>query len=170
MVSHPSPGVVLPSSQYPTVGVVTNPSPQISEHTLVVVASPNVHSHFDSTAHRLLQPSLFKEFPSSQYPAVGVTTNPSPQRSLQVLAVVGFPPEHSQLDSTVQVESHPSPEVVPPSSQYVAAGVGGIIFPSPQSSEHELAVVESPKVHVQSVSSLHVASHPSPGVVFPSSQ
>ena len=99
-----------------------------------------------------------------------MTTNPSPQVSMQVLAVVGFPPEHSHLDSTIQDESHPSPEVVSPSSQYVGAGLAGIILPSPQSSEHELAVVESPKVHVQPVSTAQLASQPSPGVVLPSSQ
>jgi len=43
-------------------------------------------------------------------------------------------------------------------------------IPSPQVSLHELAVIESPRVQVYPVSTAQEASHPSPGVVFPSSQ
>ena len=45
LASQPSPGVVLPSSQYPLVGDIDFPSPQRSLQILAVKESPNVHVH-----------------------------------------------------------------------------------------------------------------------------
>ena len=39
---HPSPFAVFESSQYPDVGLITFPSPQVSEQTLAVLLSPGV--------------------------------------------------------------------------------------------------------------------------------
>ena len=89
----------------------------MSEHELAVVALPGVQVQPVSTAQTEFHPSPLTKSPSSQYPTFVFTTNPSPQISIQVLAVLGFPPEQDHLDSTVQLELHPSPLVVPPSSQ-----------------------------------------------------
>ena len=96
-------------------------------------------------------------------------TIPSPQVSLQELAVVESPSVQSQPVSTEHVALHPSPESLSPSSQYVAP-IGVITFPSPQSSVHELAVVEEPRVQVQPISTEQVLLHPSPSSLSPSSQ
>ena len=66
MASHPSPVFVLPSSQYPADGFMTNPSPQISLQELAVEASPNVQEYPDSTPHVELHPSPSVGLPSSQ--------------------------------------------------------------------------------------------------------
>ena len=167
--SHPSPLIALPSSQYVAGGPdpYTLPSPQMSVHTLAVEESPRVQVQFTSTLQVASQPSPGAIFPSSQYPAVGFITIPSPQITAQILAVVASPNVHDHPVSTEQVESHPSPAVVPPSSQYPA--VGSVTFPSPQVSVQTLAVDESPGVQFQSDSILQVASQPSPATVFPSS-
>ena len=115
--SHPSPLLEFPSSQYPTVGMATYPSPQISVQRLGVFASPRVHCHLDSTAQDASQPSPGVVSPSSQYPVVGFTTKPSPHISDHELAVVVLPPDHCHLVSIVHDASHPSPEVMSPSSQ-----------------------------------------------------
>ena len=70
----------------------------------------------------------------------------------------------------IHIASQPSPGVVFPSSHNVEEGLAGMILPSPHTSVQTLGLLIFPRVHVQSISSLHVASHPSPGVVFPSSQ
>ena len=70
-----------------------------------------------STAHAELHPSEFSELPSSQYVAPPLTLNPSPHKSLHVLAVLGPPPEHCHLASTAQDALHPSFGVEFPSSQ-----------------------------------------------------
>ena len=85
--SHPSLGTIFPSSQYPAIGFITSPSPQISVHTEAVVASPSVQEYPVSTAQVDEHPSLSSVLESSQYPAIGATTFPSPQISLQLLAV-----------------------------------------------------------------------------------
>jgi len=112
------------------VGTITTPSPQISEQLLAVVKLPRVQLHRDSTAQDELQPSPLIVFPSSQYPAVGFITLPSPQVSDQELAVVLLPDVQVYPVSTEQLESHPSPEAVFPSSQYPEDV--SITFPSPQ--------------------------------------
>jgi len=99
------------------VGIITFPSPHISVHTLAVEESPKVQDQLASTEQVEEQPSLFEVLPSSQYPAVGFTTLPSPQISVQVLAV-NIPPEvQVQSVSTEQEEDHPSLLFVFPSSQ-----------------------------------------------------
>ena len=165
---HPSLLRTLPSSHFPTMGTIVFPSPQISVHTLAVTESPRVQLHEASTAQIDEHPSPLVVPPSSQYPAVGTITFPSPQESEQILAVIESPKVQTQLISTEQVELHPSLATVFPSSQYPA--VGFITKPSPQISEHELAVTESPNDHVHFASTEQVESHPSPVTVFPSSQ
>lgn len=90
----PSPSFVFPSSQKPLEGNGTFPSPQISTQELAVEESPKVQVQLVSTEHVLDQPSLLSRSPSSQYPATGVTTRPSPHKSMQVSAVVELPPVH----------------------------------------------------------------------------
>ena len=145
VLSQPSLFIEFPSSQYPAVGVTTNPSPHKSEQVLGVEESPRVHSHFDSTAHVLPHPSSVTAFPSSQYPTVGSITFPSPQTSSQTLAIAKLPNVQLQSDSTAQVSSHPSPLRMFPSSQYPE--VGEMTFPSPHLSMQTLEVEESPRVH-----------------------
>ena len=79
--------------------------------------SPRVHVQSDSTAQVELHPSPFAVLESSQYPAVGVITIPSPHASVQLLAVVGFPNVHVHPDSSLHVDDHPSLSFVLPSSQ-----------------------------------------------------
>jgi len=57
------------------------------------------------------------------------------------------PRDQVQSGSTAQVELHPSPSLLLPSSQY--PDCGAMTFPSPHSSDHTLAVDESPVVHSQ---------------------
>ena len=149
---------------------MTSPSPHISVQLLEVVLLPRVHSQLVSTAQVESQPSPSLVLPSSQYPVIGVMTNPSPQRSIQVLTVVVDPPGHVYLSSTAQVESHPSPSSVLPSSQKVDAGVKETTFPSPQISVQILGLLLSPKVQSQPDSTLQEESHPSLSIEFPSSQ
>lgn len=87
---------------------------------------------------------------------------------MQTEAVVASPRVHDHFDSTAHTELHPSPDVVPPSSQYPATGL--MTFASPHKSDQTLAVEESPNVHCQSASTAQVALHPFPEVVPPSSQ
>ena len=166
--SQPSEALVLPSSQYPLCGEVTLPSPQMSVHTVAVELSPKVQVQSVSTAQIELQPSPFTELPSSQYPAVGLITLASPQRSVHVLAVVGFPNVQVHPASSLHVDDHPSPPLVFPSSQYPLVGV--VTFPSPHVSLQALAVELSPRVHVQSDSTAQLELHPSPSAELPSSQ
>ena len=132
--------------------------------------SPRVQLQPASTAQDASQPSPGVVSPSSQYPVVGFTTKPSPHISDHELAVVVLPPDHCHLGSTAHDEEQPSVDVLSPSSQYVAAGLAGIIFPSPQKSSQILALEELPDVHVHPDSTAQDASQPSPGVVSPSSQ
>jgi len=164
----PSPPVVLPSSQYPEVGFMTFPSPQMSEQILAVEESPKVHVQSVSTFHVASQPSFGVVLPSSHFPKIGLIVIPSPHISVQELAVVESPSDQVHPVSTAQVEDQPSPPVIPPSSQYPVVGFSTL--PSPQISEHTLAVEESPKVHFQLVSTPQLPFHPSLGVVLPSSQ
>ena len=166
--SQPSPSVGFPSSQYPTVGLITIPSPQVSEQLLAVLISPNVQVYPVSTEQEPSHPSLGVVPPSSQYPAVGLTTFPSPQMSEQAEAVDESPRVQVHKLSTAQLASHPSPGFVFPSSQYPAEGL--ITIPSPHVSVHELAVEESPSVQVYPASTAHVELHPSLSTVLPSSQ
>ena len=115
--SQPSEALVLPSSQYPLRGKVTFPSPQISLQTLALELSPRVHVQPASTAQVELHPSPFAWFESSQYPAVGVITIPSPHASVQLLAVVGFPNVQVHPVSSLHIDDHPSLPLVLPSSQ-----------------------------------------------------
>lgn len=71
--------------------------------------------------------------------------------------------------STVQVDEHPSPPTLLPSSQYEES-FKFIVIPSPHISAHVLAVVVFPVVHDQPVSTVQVESHPSPVTRLPSSQ
>ena len=80
------------------------------------------------------------------------------------------PPVQLQSISTEHEELHPSLLAVFPSSQYVEGRLVSIIFPSPQISLQTLAVEESPRVHVQSVSTPQVDEQPSLLAVLPSSQ
>ena len=164
----PSPAVVPPSSQYPEVGSITKPSPHVSVQILAVEESPNVQVHLDSTAQVESHPSPATVFPSSQYPAVGSITIPSPHVSVQELAVEESPNVQVQPVSTAHDPSHPSPAVVPESSQYPA--IGFMTAPSPQISVHTEAVEESPNVQDQLASTLQLELHPSPSVVPLSSQ
>jgi hypothetical protein len=138
---------LLPSSQYPEVGLTFLPSPQISVQMLAVVDDPGVHCHKGRTEQDESHPSVFTELPSLQYPAVGFITFPSPQSSIQESAVVALPPEHTQPASTAQLELQPSPPLESPSSQYPEVGL--TFFPSPQISEQTLGVFSSPAVHCQ---------------------
>lgn len=113
----PSLGFVLPSSQYPEVGIITLESPQISVQTLEVEESPNVQVQPVSTPHVELHPSPFTEFPSSQYPARGFITLASPHISFHTLAVDESPSVQVQPDSTAQLASQPSFIFEFPSSQ-----------------------------------------------------
>ena len=70
--------------------------------------------------------------------------------------------------STAHVASHPSPAVVPESSQYPEEGTTTI--PSPHKSEQLLGLEESPSVHFHPVSTAQDASQPSPVATPPSSQ
>jgi len=117
LASHPSPAVTPPSSQYPEVGLITFPSPQISEHALEVVELPAVHVHPVSTAQLESHPSPFAVLLSSQYPVAIFITFPSPQISVQTLAVVESPSVQVYPVSTAQEASHPSPVAVLLSSQ-----------------------------------------------------
>lgn len=56
---------------------------------------------------------------------------PSPHISEQVSAVVVLPPLHDHPDSIAQVELHPSPLILLPSSQYVPV-FRVYTLPSPQ--------------------------------------
>ena len=78
---------------------------------------PGVQLQSASTVQADEQPSLLLVLPSSQYPAEGIITFPSPQISVHVLAVTESPKVQVHPDSTEQVELHPSLLVVPPSSQ-----------------------------------------------------
>jgi len=166
--SQPSPLTVLLSSQLPVATFITFPSPQISEQELAVVESPSVHVYPDSTAQEASHPSPVAVFPSSQYPAIGLITFPSPQISEHELALEELPDVHVHPVSTLQLESQPSPFTVLLSSQYPVAIF--MTLPSPHISVQTLAVVESPKVHEYPVSMPQVALQPSPALVFPSSQ
>ena len=115
--SHPSPAVVSPSSQYPARGFPTIPFPQILVQVEAVVESPRVQDQSVSTEQEESQPSPAAVPPSSQYPAVGFITLPSPHISVQTEAVVASPRVHCQFASTAQEASQPSPATVPPSSQ-----------------------------------------------------
>ena len=100
--------------------------------------------------------------------AVGFSTTPSPQISLQTLAEDELPDVHVYPASTVQLLSQPSPLILLPSSQYPTATF--ITNPSPHISEHVLAVTLSPNVHVYPVSTEQVELHPSPFKILLSSQ
>ena len=165
---HPSPLAVFPSSQYPVVGLITIPSPQVSAQLLAVVLSPPDHVYPVSTEQDELQPSLLTVFPSSQYPEATFITNPSPQISEHELAVVLLPLVQVYPVSTDQVELQPSPFIVPPSSQYPEAIF--MTFPSPHISEQLLAVDAFPPEQVYPVSTEQVEDHPSPDIVLLSSQ
>ena len=117
LASQPSPGVVLPSSQYPLVGDIDFPSPQISLQILAVEGPPNVQVQPASTLQLKSQPSPKAEFPSSQYPINVLITIPSPQTSVQELAVKESPNVQLHPVSTAQLASQPSPVAVLPSSQ-----------------------------------------------------
>ena len=105
------------SSQYPAVGVKTFPSPQISVQIEAVEESPRVQVHPVSTAHIELHPFPSVMSPSSQYPAEGLITFPSPHISEQELGVEESPKVHCQPVSTAQLEFHPSPSDALESSQ-----------------------------------------------------
>ena len=108
---------MFPSSQYPVAIFITNPSPHISEQELEVRESPRVHEYPVSTEQVELHPSPLVVPPSSQYPVVGLIEKPSPQMSLHELDVVEDPNVHFHFASIVQVELHPSPSTLFPSSQ-----------------------------------------------------
>ena len=93
------------------MGEIIIPSP----HTSVQV--PDDQSYPVSSAQEESQPSPSTKFPSSQYPEAVITTTPSPQISVQTLAVEASPRVHSQLASTAQDAEQPSPVAIPPSSQ-----------------------------------------------------
>ena len=69
------------------MGVITLPSPHISIQTLAVTMSPRVQLQLASTEQVASHPSPILELPSSQYPITWLTTIPSPQISVQTLAV-----------------------------------------------------------------------------------
>ena len=96
---------------------MTFPSPQISTQVLELLESPKLQLQSLSIAQEESHPSSSTVFPSSQYPAVGLITIPSPHVSVQILAVEESPSVQVQPVSTAQLESQPSFDVVPPSSQ-----------------------------------------------------
>jgi hypothetical protein len=118
-------------------------------HVSAVVVDPPEQTQLDSTAQVALQPSPCLTFPSSQ-PSVLATSSPSPHivtqysgfdalswyqpavHSYQTSAAVVDPPRQTQLDSTVQVEEHPSPLPVSLSSQLSLA----VSNPLPHTSAH----------------------------------
>ena len=93
---------------------------------------------------------------------------PSPQISVQVSGVVEVPPVQAQPDSSTHPLLHPSFETALPSSQYVAKELN--LLPSPQISEQVSAEVVDPPEQTKPTSFAHVALHPSPEAMFPSSQ
>lgn len=97
--------------------MTTFPSAQISVQAEAVDESPKVHVQSVSTEHDDEQPSPSFEFPSSQYPAVGLITAPSPQISVHTLEVLLSPRVQLQLVSTVQTDDQPSLLLLFPSSQ-----------------------------------------------------
>ena len=131
--SHPSPLIKLPSSQYPVAGTTTTPSPHISVQELGVMESPSVHDQLGSTAQFASHPSPGRMLPSSQYPAFGIATIPSPHVSVQTVAPPVPPPVQLAPPSIVQVEEHPSPFIKFPSSQ--ASVLPLAINPFPQVSK-----------------------------------
>lgn len=98
--SHPSPFTVLLSSQYPEVGTITLPSPQISVQTLATVELPDVQEYPVSTAQLLLHPSPLFVFPSSHEPLAGIIIFPSPHISVHTLLEVEVPKVHVYPAST----------------------------------------------------------------------
>jgi len=84
---------------------------------LAVEELPAVQLHPVSTPQLEFQPSPFTVLLSSQYPEVGLITIPSPQISVQTLAVVESPCVQVYPVSTAQEASHPSPAIVLLSSQ-----------------------------------------------------
>lgn len=95
-------------------------------------------------------------------------TIPSPHVSEQELAVEESPKVQVYPVSTAHVELQPSLSLVLPSSQYPSVGL--ITFPSPQVSEQEAGVDESPAVQSNPTSTAQDELHPSLSIVFPSSQ
>ena len=101
---------------------MTNPSPHISLQVLAVEESPKVQVYPVSTTQDASHPSPAVVPESSQYPAVGFITIPSPQVSVQAEEVEESPRVQPHPVSTAQLASHPSPVATPPSSQYPAVG------------------------------------------------
>ena len=165
---HPSLLAVLPSSQYMLNVLNRLPSPHNSIQVSFVVEDPPEQLHVASTAQVELQPSPLTVLPSSQYVLSELNRLPSPHISFQISTVVNVPPEHVQPDSIDHVELQPSPFELFPSSQYVI--IEFMRLPSPQVSFQISGAVDEPPDHVQPDSTAHIAFHPSPIAVLPSSQ
>ena len=110
------------------------PSPQISEQVSFDVGEPPVHVQPDSILQVELQPSPVITFPSSQKVLNDVYFLPSAHISDQTSLDDEVPPDHIHPVSLAQVELHPSPETVFPSSQYVLNELNRL--PSPHISVH----------------------------------
>ena len=113
---HPSTLDVFPSSQYVDKVLNRFPSPQNSVQVSGVVDVPPDQIHPVSTLHVALHPSPFDIFPSFQKVARLEYNFPSPQVSLQTSGAVEDPPDQVNPVSILQVELHPSPSDVLPSS------------------------------------------------------
>mmetsp|Transcript_88237 Transcript_88237/g.129004 ORF Transcript_88237/g.129004 Transcript_88237/m.129004 type:complete len:271 (-) Transcript_88237:70-882(-) len=169
---HPSPSMVLPSSQSSFPATIE--SPQVVVQVSAVCASPPTHRYPHSTVHIAEHPSPGVMSPSSQKFTMSTSApsvKPSPHSSLPVcqMQVDGLQSglEHSYPLSMVQ-PWHPSPASELPSSH--ASEVVTTLLP--HDSKHEEAR-PTPLVllHVYPQSTVHVSEHPSPGApLSPSSQ
>ena len=101
-----------------------------------------------STKQDELHPSPLNVFPSSHF---------------ELPEAYRFPSPH-----ILHVELHPSPFIEFPSSQYVDRELNRL--PSPQISFQLSFDVDDPPEQIHPVSTLHDEFHPSPPIVFPSSQ
>jgi hypothetical protein len=141
-------------------------SPHTGDQVSAIEIDPPLQLNPVSIVQVLLHPSPFATFPSSQYVAIKLYLFPSPQISVQVSGVEADPPDQVYPVSIWQLELHPSPDTVPPSSQ---PSVPTLLL-SPQTGEQVSTEVELPPVQVNPNSTVQVFPHPSPLMPFPSSQ
>jgi hypothetical protein len=140
-------------------------SPHTGNQVSAIEVDPPLQVNPVSIVHVLLHPSPFELFPSSQYVAIKLYLFASPQISVQVSGVEADHPVQKYPVSIWQLEFHPSPETVPPSSH---PSVPTLLL-SPQIGEQVSTEVELPPVQVNPNSTVQEFPHPSPLLPFPSS-
>jgi hypothetical protein len=130
---HPSPSMVLLSSQVPVVLSILLPSPQISvQLSLFARLVDLAHYHPTSIVQLELQPSPLILLKSSHDNLPKL--NESPHTSVHVSGDVGEPPLHLYPTSSRHWELHPSLLFRFPSSHTPVTVL--MRLPSPQISEH----------------------------------